>query len=337
MPEEYEHFLRLIEGKTIIIGRRSVRDLRRRSEQRPQRRGQPIRRRHARRGRRPDHRGRPATAASFGGTFFSAGGATIYAQTIPLADTMYLSYIKGHFTGDTYFPRFPEEEWTVERRDDHPRFEFVVYRRLHDSSDPGGDGGGTGGDPPVAQDGGVLQLIVRRPEVDAREVLEEGRLDVAEGLVGDTLESSRSRGAPNPDMQLNIMNARAIALIARSTDRWPLAGDQLFIDLDLSEDNLPAGTRLALGSAIIEITAPPHTGCGKFASRFGVDAVKFVNSSLGKRLRLRGINAKVVQSGRFGPAIWFRRPPRDRAAATEPAMTSDPRLARSTSISSIRS
>ena len=100
-------------------------------------------------------------------------------------------------------------------------------------------------------------------------------------------------------MQINIMNARAIALIAQTPDRWPLAGDQLFVDLDLSEDNLPPGTRLALGSAVVEITAPPHTGCGKFASRFGVDAVKFVNSALGKRLRLRGVNAKVVQAGRI--------------------------------------
>ena len=108
------------------------------------------------------------------------------------------------------------------------------------------------------RDTGVLHLIVRRPEVDAREVLEEGRLDVAEGLVGDTWStrgSSGTRSGPHPDMQLNIMNARAIALIAQSKDRWPLAGDQLFIDLDLSADNMPPGTRLALGSAVIEITA----------------------------------------------------------------------------------
>ena len=149
-------------------------------------------------------------------------------------------------------------------------------------------------------DAGVLHLIVRRPKVDAREVLEEARLDVVEGLVGDTWRtrgSSRRPGGPNPDMQLNIMNARSIALIAQSKDRWPLAGDQLFIDLDLSADNMPPGTRLALGSAVIEVTAPPHTGCGKFASRFGVDAVKFVNSAVGKQLRLRGLNAKVVQTG----------------------------------------
>jgi hypothetical protein len=151
------------------------------------------------------------------------------------------------------------------------------------------------------RDQGTLRLIVRRPEVNAREVLEEGHLDPAHGLVGDTWGtrgSSRSRsGSAHSDMQLNIMNARAIALVAQSTDRWALAGDQLYIDLDLSADNLPPGTRLGLGSAVIEITEQPHTGCGKFASRFGEDAVKFVNSPEGKKLRLRGLNAKVVAPG----------------------------------------
>ena len=138
-------------------------------------------------------------------------------------------------------------------------------------------------------------MIVRRPKVNAREVLEEGHLDPACGLVGDTWET---RGSPaHPDNQLNIMNARAIALVAQSPDRWALAGDQLFIDLDLSADNLPPGSCFALGSAVIEVTEQPHTGCGKFAARFGMDAVKFVNSPEGKQLRLRGLNAKVVVPG----------------------------------------
>jgi hypothetical protein len=150
-------------------------------------------------------------------------------------------------------------------------------------------------------DAGVLELIVRRPSAEHREVLVEGQLDRAVGLVGDTWSgrsSSRTAdGAPHPDMQLNIMNARVIALLAQDKDRWPLAGDQLFIDLDLTAENLPAGTRLALGSAVIEVTSQPHTGCDKFAARFGASATKFVNSAEGKRLRLRGINAKVVQAG----------------------------------------
>jgi hypothetical protein len=150
-------------------------------------------------------------------------------------------------------------------------------------------------------DNGVLALIVRRPAVDEREVLEEGRLDLEYGLVGDnwrTRGSTRTAdGSAHPDMQLNIMNARTIALVAQETERWHLAGDQLFLDMDLSTENLPAGTRLALGTAVIEVTAQPHNGCAKFAARFGVEALKFVNSPVGKQLRLRGLNAKVVQPG----------------------------------------
>jgi hypothetical protein len=151
------------------------------------------------------------------------------------------------------------------------------------------------------RDEGVLTLIVRRPRINEREVLETAELDLTEGLVGDTWKtrgSSRTPdGASHPDMQINIMNSRVIALLAQDRGRWPLAGDQLFIDMDLSAANLPPGTRLALGSAVIEVTDQPHTGCNKFESRFGRDAVKFVNSTVGRELQLRGINAKVVQPG----------------------------------------
>jgi len=158
-------------------------------------------------------------------------------------------------------------------------------------------------------DEGVLELIVRRPAVNAREVLEEGQLDPATGLAGDTWHvraSSRTPdGTPHPDMQLNVMNARLAALVAQARDRWALAGDQLYVDLDLSAANLPPGTRLALGSAEIEVTKEPHLGCAKFVERFGVDAMKFVNSPLGRQLRLRGLNARVVKPGtiRVGDAV----------------------------------
>lgn len=152
-------------------------------------------------------------------------------------------------------------------------------------------------------DEGVLELIVRRPAVGQREVLDEGELDPVEGLVGDTWRlrgSSRTPdGSPHPDMQLNIMNARAVDLVARARSRWALAGDQLYVDLDLSGRNLPPGTRLAIGAAIVEVTPQPHTGCGKFVRRFGVDAMKFVNSPIGRELNLRGINARVVRGGRI--------------------------------------
>ena len=151
------------------------------------------------------------------------------------------------------------------------------------------------------KDDGVLKMIVRRPKVDEREVLNEGELHPSEGLVGDRWKGHRSEHASDGDAyrnrQITIMNARAVALLAQSEERWALAGDQLYIDLDLSDDNLPPGTRLAIGSAVLEVSAAPHTGCKKFSSRFGVEAMEFVNSPEGKRLHLRGINAKVVEAG----------------------------------------
>ncbi len=151
------------------------------------------------------------------------------------------------------------------------------------------------------KDTGTVELIVRRPQEDEREVLAEGELDLTVGLVGDDWKTRGSHSTPDgsarPDTQITIMNSRAIALVAQSKDRWPLAGDQFFIDLDLSDENLPAGTRLAIGSAVIEVMGRPHTGCRKFAQRFGLDALQFVNSPLGKQLHLRGRNTIVVQPG----------------------------------------
>jgi len=151
------------------------------------------------------------------------------------------------------------------------------------------------------RDEGTLELIVRRPEVDEREVLDAGELNLEVGLVGDswiTRGSSRTPdGSAHPDMQLNIMNSRVTALVAQHKDRWQLAGDQLYLDMDLSEENLPAGARFAIGAAVIEVSPQPHLGCRKFVSRFGLEAMQFVNSPLGRQLRLRGINARVVSAG----------------------------------------
>ena len=161
------------------------------------------------------------------------------------------------------------------------------------------------------RDEGVVRMIVRRPGVGEREMVEAGELDPAEGLVGDNWRSRGSGqtgdGTAHPEMQLNLMNARVVALVARSRDRWALAGDQLFVDLDLSKENLPAGTRLEMGSAIVEVTAVPHLGCKKFVARFGLEAMKFVNSRRGKKLCLRGINARVVQPGRVSAGDRVRR------------------------------
>jgi hypothetical protein len=151
------------------------------------------------------------------------------------------------------------------------------------------------------KDKGVLEMIVRRPREEAREILDVGELDLLVGLVGDTWKdrsSSRTPDkSPHPDMQINIMNCRATMLVAQSKDRWALAGDQLYIDMDLSGANLPPGTRLAIGTAVLEVTNQPHTGCQKFVARFGAEAMKFVNSPVGRELNLRGINAKVVKPG----------------------------------------
>lgn len=151
-------------------------------------------------------------------------------------------------------------------------------------------------------DVGKVELIVCRPEAGARLELKQGELDLRLGLVGDNWLARGYRktpdGSANGDMQLNLMSSSAIALIAGSRDRWKLAGDQFFVDLDLSRRNLPPGTQLKIGEAIIEITAEPHLGCKKFLERFGKDAVLFVNSEQGKALNLRGVNAKVVKPGR---------------------------------------
>jgi MOSC domain len=159
------------------------------------------------------------------------------------------------------------------------------------------------------KDHGVLEMIVRRPQVGDREILAEGQLDLADGLVGDSWKlrsSSRTAdGMPHPDMQLNVISSRLVALVSQDKSRWHLAGDQLYVDFDLSEANVLAGTRLAIGSAVIEVTAEPHTGCSKFVERFGLDAMKFVNASERRDLHLRGINARVVQPGavRVGDAV----------------------------------
>jgi len=172
-------------------------------------------------------------------------------------------------------------------------------------------------------DEGRVELIVRRPAVDEREVLDVGVLDLADGLVGDTWKdrgSSRTPdGGPHPDMQLNIINARAADLVAAHTDRRVLAGDQLHLDLDISLDNLPAGTQLALGTAIIEVTEQPHTGCKKFSARFGADAWRFVNSPEGRALRLRGLNAKVVVPGTVRQGDTVRK-----VGARRPARQAEP-------------
>ena len=155
---------------------------------------------------------------------------------------------------------------------------------------------------PSPQDDGIVDMIVSRPAPGERIVLETGELDEVNGLIGDNWNARR---VINVNCQITLMNSRIIAAIAGDRAHWPPAGDQLFVDFDLTPDNLPVGQRIAVGSAILEVSATPHTGCELFTERYGHDAIRFVNSPEGRQLRRRGINARVIQSGtvRAGDAI----------------------------------
>ena len=151
-------------------------------------------------------------------------------------------------------------------------------------------------------DVGTLSLVVRRPERWAREVLAEAVVDEADGVVGDNwLSRATSRAKAEGrhlDAQVTVMSSRMVGLLGDSDAERALAGDQLYVDLDLSHDNLPAGSRIQVGDdVVLEVTAKPHAGCKQFLARFGTDAVAFVNSEEGSRLRLRGLNARVVRGG----------------------------------------
>jgi MOSC domain-containing protein YiiM len=153
---------------------------------------------------------------------------------------------------------------------------------------------------------GRLELIVCRPAVDERTVLETADLDAEHGLVGDRWGRQDHGSTPSYlAAQITVISTRLLAAIEPHRDRWPLAGDQLYVDLDLSEANLPAGSRLAIGRAVLEVSETPHTGCAKFSARFGSDALRWINSPTGRAHRLRGLNARIVQGGtiRVGDAV----------------------------------
>jgi len=148
------------------------------------------------------------------------------------------------------------------------------------------------------KDAGPIEMIVRRPGENQREVVASGELSTDAGLVGDNW-IDRAGEDPHPGSQLTLMNARFADAVAGSKDRWPLAGDQIYVDMDLSMSNLPAGTRLEVGNAIIEISEVPHNGCAKFSGRFGAEALRFANVGPGRDNRLRGAYASVVDGGTF--------------------------------------
>ena len=174
------------------------------------------------------------------------------------------------------------------------------------------------------RDGGRLVLVVRRPAVGQRDLPAEAVLDQVTGLEGDNWLTRGSTRTPDrsadPQRQVTVMNARVAELVAGRTDRMPLAGDQLYLDMDLSLDNLPAGSLLAVGQAVLQVSDAPHLGCAKFVERFGAEAMRFVNSRVGRELRLRGMNARVVVSGsiRLGDLAAKARTPRELSASSGP-------------------
>jgi hypothetical protein len=161
---------------------------------------------------------------------------------------------------------------------------------------------------------GTLEMVVRRPSHGVRELLDEGVLDEDDGLLGDNwLSRATSRAIAEGrhlDAMITVMSARMVALLGDTDDVRALAGDQLYVDLDISHANLPAGSRIAIGDdAVLEVSAKPHAGCKKFLARFGEEAIAFVNSEVGSGLRLRGLNARVVRGGVVRPGDVVRRIP----------------------------
>ena len=152
-------------------------------------------------------------------------------------------------------------------------------------------------------DDGSVEMIVRRPQPEAREELPSAQFSAAAGLNGDDW----LRRSGKPDAQITLMNSRVIQLLAGDKARWAESGDQLFVDLDLSEDNLPPGTQLQIGGVLMEVTPLPHTGCNKFARRFGMPARKWVMSDEGKRARRRGMYTRVLQDGEIAVGDRIRK------------------------------
>ena len=156
---------------------------------------------------------------------------------------------------------------------------------------------------------GVLELIVRRPAVDEREVIPTAVLDPVVGLVGDGWFQRGSKrtpdGGPNPESQVTVISTRVLRAIEPDQARWSLAGDQLYVDFDLGQEALPPGSTIAVGSAMLVVSEHPHTGCAKFSARFGSDALRWINSPIGRELRMRGMNTRVIQGGtvRTGDAV----------------------------------
>jgi MOSC domain-containing protein YiiM len=148
--------------------------------------------------------------------------------------------------------------------------------------------------PPLPRDRGTLRLICVRTAPGQHACPDRVRVSEERGLDGDRWSA---RPDANRQAQVTLMSVRAAELVAGDFAPVHEAGDNFLVDLDISEEALPTGARLRIGGVVLEISAKPHTGCNKFRDRFGVDALRWVNEEEGRRLRLRGVNACVVQGG----------------------------------------
>ena len=160
----------------------------------------------------------------------------------------------------------------------------------------------------LSSEQGTLELIVVRPTEGERELPDAAELTIEDGLVGDRwTQRIDPDGNVHRDNQLTIASTHLLGLIAEP-ERWPLAGDNLLVDIGLDKESLPTGSRLAIGdTVVVQISEEPHTGCAKFSARFGSDALKFINSPEGRELRLRGVNAHVIVPGTVSTGDTVRR------------------------------
>jgi MOSC domain-containing protein YiiM len=152
------------------------------------------------------------------------------------------------------------------------------------------------------RDVGRLEVIVVRPTADERQTPASILITPERGVEGDhwlsDFPTDPTHNEMHLDSQVSLMNARFLRQIAVEEEAVCLAGDNLVVDLDLSEENLPAGSRLAIGDAVtLEITATPHTGCTKLAARYGQESRAFMNNPRGTALHLRGRYARVLTAG----------------------------------------
>lgn len=340
LPEDMARFRELTTGHAVVMGRRTWDSLPERFRPLPSRRNVVVTRDPGWHGDGAERAGSIEEALALladAPRVFVIGGAEIYAASLPLADELVLTEVDLHVEGDTAFPPFDRETFVETARERHVSasgipFAFVTYARRdlplgvdrepveqaawplvtiapHTTRDaldarlPELRG--------LPSDEGTLALIVVRPAEGERETPSTAELTTEDGLVGDRWRTTRTvtlpDGSLDPGNQLTLMSSRMLGLIA-ARERWPIAGDNLVVDMGLDMEGLPVGARLAIGaSAVVEISEEPHTGCAKFSARFGSDALKFVNSPEGRQLRLRGVNAMVVAPGTVATGDAIRR------------------------------